>query len=391
MTIHNYHWSPGKQKKKAEKRLLKYIEDIIAKYSPFYRDYFAKHDINAKKFDFIDDFNKIPPITKKDHVKKPTSFILLPYQPCWWECKYTTEKLPWIKTFNYWLKSINKKYLRSVFGKEPVNEDERIIMEAVNEWLPVHFHNTKGSTNPALIAYTKRDLQKNIPEIIAQLYTTGFRANWEVFNTLPISPTIESFQSVWTPLSVGGGTFFAGEESITPIKEQFNIVSSITFEAFLGTPSHTKKWLETITANLPKKKTISSFKICLLTGEDLTSEAKDEIKNLFNKLGSSPKIINSYSNNRMKASFYECSEGSNIHLNPRHFYWEVLDKKNLEPVEDGEPGYLCFSHIDWRGTAFIRYNTGDLIEGIIWERCSECGLVFPKIIGSIQRKKIKKK
>ncbi|NHJ46212.1 MAG: AMP-binding protein [Asgard group archaeon] len=386
MTAYNYHWSEATQKKKAEKRLFNYIENVITKYSPFYREYFEKHKIDPNSFDFIDDFLKIPPITKKDHMKNPASFILLPYQPNWWECNFTTEKLPGIKTFTYWLKSLNKKYLRSVFGKERVVEDERVAMEAVNEWLPIHFHTTKGSADPALIAFTKRDLSKNVPEIIAQLYLTGFKANWEVFNTLPIAPSINSFQSVWTPLTVGGGTFFTGGEEFTPIQKQLDLVSSITFEVFLGTPSYTKKWLETAIEKLPKKKSISSFKLCLLTGEPMTVEKRTEIKALFDKLGSTPKIINSYSNNRMKATFFECSEGSDIHLNPRYFYWEVLGIKSNEPVEDGEPGYLCFSHIDWRGTAFLRYNTGDLVEGIKWERCKDCGLVFPKIIGTIKRK-----
>ena len=386
MISYNYHWNAKKQKKKAERRLLNYLENIIAKYSPFYREYFNKLDLDPKRFDKIEDFLKIPPITKKDHMKNPASFILLPYQPEWWECKFTTEPISFMKSFSYWLKSINKTYYHNVFSEKPADEDERIIMEASNEWLPIHFLNSKGSIDSALIAYTKRDVLKIIPEIIAQLYSTGFKANWEVFNTLPITPTINSLQSVWTPLTVGGGTFFTEGEEITPIEKQLNLVSNITFEVFLGTPSYTKKWLETITSILAKKKTkISSFKLCLLTGEPLTDEIKIELKVLFEKLGSSPKIIDSYSNNRIKATFYECCEGSGIHLNPRYFYWEVLDKKSLTPVDEGEKGYLCFSHINWRGTAFIRYNTGDLIDGLVWERCKDCGLVFPKIIGNIKR------
>jgi len=34
---------------------------------------------------------------------------------------------------------------------------------------------------------------------------------------------------------------------------------------------------------------------------------------------------------------------------------------------------------------FIRYNTGDLIDGLVWETCDACGLTFPKIKGSIKR------
>ncbi|MHA1655803.1 MAG: hypothetical protein ACTSWT_04695, partial [Candidatus Heimdallarchaeota archaeon] len=93
----------------------------------------------------------------------------------------------------------------------------------------------------------------------------------------------------------------------------------------------------------------------------------------------------SYANNRARAVFYECSEDSGIHLNPRYFYWEVLDQKTLEPVGESEKGLLAFSHIGWHGTAFIRYLTGDLVEGLTWEKCPSCDLVVPKIKGPIKR------
>jgi len=87
-------------------------------------------------------------------------------------------------------------------------------------------------------------------------------------------------------------------------------------------------------------------------------------------------------------AFYECTEQSNIHLNPKFFYWEVVDPETCEPVPEGEPGVLVFSHIDWRGTSFLRYYTGDLIRGgVRWERCANCGLTYPKMYPPIMRAK----
>lgn len=389
LAAYNYRWSVEKQKRKSEDHLTAYLSRVIARYSPFYREWFKKHSIDPHKIDSISDFQKIPTITKKEHMENPKAFILTPYQPDWWECDFDTEPISNFQSFKYWMKSRNKTYFRNIFGKEQAGEEERIIMEAANEWLPIHFHNTGGSDDPALIAYTKRDLKINVPEIVAHLYMTGFKANWEVFNIMPASPSITFFQSVWTPLSVGGGTFFTCDEDLTPIEKQLMIANNITFEVFLGTPSDTLNWLKAANSKLKKKEInkLNSFKLCLLTGESLTPKIKKEIKKSFGKLGSSPTIIGSYSNNRTKVSFYECREGSGIHLNPRYFYWEVLDLKTLEPVEEGEKGYLCFSHIDWRGTVFIRYNTYDIVDGLIWETCEKCGLTFPKIYGSISRTK----
>ena len=64
-------------------------------------------------------------------MQDPVKFILQPYEPDWWECRYETDPLPRIRSFSYWLKSLNKTSMRAIFNKEPVNEDERIVIEAV--------------------------------------------------------------------------------------------------------------------------------------------------------------------------------------------------------------------------------------------------------------------
>ena len=389
MSNYNYRWNVELQKEKAEKNLLKFVTKYVSKYSPFYRDWFAKHNIDIKEMKSIEDFKKIPPISKVEHMNNPTSFILQPHMPEWWECKFETEPLPNRVSFRYWLSSLNKEYYRSIFSKEPMRDEERIITEAAKEWLPVHFHTTTNALEPALIAYTKRDIQRNIPEIVAQIYSTGFRANYEVFNIIPSSPTVNFFQSVWAPLTVGGGTFLACDEDLTSLEKQISIANTITFEVLIGTPTLVVKWLEKAVGQLKAKKIkrITSFKLCILAGELLTKELRSQIKKLFKQIGSAPKLISSYSNNRIKVSFIECSENAGIHLNSHYFYWEILDKNTLEPISDSEEGYLCFSHIDWRGTVFLRYNTGDIVQGIQWETCEHCGLTVPKIKGSIVKEK----
>ena len=98
------------------------------------------------------------------------------------------------------------------------------------------------------------------------------------------------------------------------------------------------------------------------------------------------KVVQSYGMTEFKWVFYECSEGSGIHLNPKYYYWELLHPDTLQPVPPGEPGVLVFSHVGWRGTALIRYWTGDLIRGgMRWDRCATCGYTFPRIFPPISR------
>jgi phenylacetate-coenzyme A ligase PaaK-like adenylate-forming protein len=64
----------------------------------------------------------------------------------------------------------------------------------------------------------------------------------------------------------------------------------------------------------------------------------------------------------------------------------VLDKDTLEPVGSGEPGVLVFSHIDSRGTVLLRYYTGDYVfNGIVNDKCPECGHQVPRITNKIER------
>lgn len=90
MTFYNYQWNAEKQKKVAENLLIKYIKKIISKYSPFYREWFKQNGIDPKNIQTIKDFQKIPPITKIEHMKKPQAFILNPKEPFWWESPFDT-------------------------------------------------------------------------------------------------------------------------------------------------------------------------------------------------------------------------------------------------------------------------------------------------------------
>ncbi|MFW9924420.1 MAG: phenylacetate--CoA ligase family protein [Candidatus Thorarchaeota archaeon] len=387
MSIYDYRWSAPHQNDRAEKNLIIFIKKYLAKYNPYYKELFELKQIDVTKFKSSEDIQSIPITNKQDHVSDPLKFIMKPYMPDWWECNFPTEPLTNLDLFKYRLRTLNKTYFREIFSKDGMTNDEKLIAEASIDWLPAHFHNTGSSTDPMLIAYSQRDLQKNIPEISAHMFLMGFKPNWEVFNLMPASPSINFFQSVWMPLTIGGGTFFSCGEEVTPISTQINLANKITFEVFIGTPSYVTYWLTKAIEELNKGyiNSISSIKKCILAGEPLTDEYKKQIKGLFETLGSQPELIENYANNRTKVSFVECQEGAGIHLNPRYFFWEVLDQKTNQVVEEGKSGYLCFSHIDWRGTTFLRYNTGDLIQGLEWKKCEKCGLIMPIIKGPIVR------
>ena len=47
---------------------------------------------------------------------------------------------------------------------------------------------------------------------------------------------------------------------------------------------------------------------------------------------------------------------------------------------------LVFSHVNMRGTVFLRYLTGDFLKGRIeYGKCPYCGTRVPRIVGKIKR------
>src|SRR5438132_1156907 len=120
----------------------------------------------------------------------------------------------------------------------------------------------------------------------------------------------------------------------------------------------------------------------------MSEKLREIIRTLAHAAGADPrlKIYETLGMTEMKWWFGECNEHSGLHLNPRHYYWELLDPQTREPVGPGEPGVLVFSHIGWRGTVLVRYWTGDLVKGgLRWERCRFCGYTFPLLFGPVCR------
>ncbi len=74
----------------------------------------------------------------------------------------------------------------------------------------------------------------------------------------------------------------------------------------------------------------------------------------------------------------ECAEGRNgLHVWSDHFYPEIINPANGDPLPYGETGELVFSTLTKEGFALLRYRTGDLCT-LSHERCP-CGRTHPRM------------
>ncbi|MEW6553516.1 MAG: AMP-binding protein [Actinomycetota bacterium] len=119
---------------------------------------------------------------------------------------------------------------------------------------------------------------------------------------------------------------------------------------------------------------LSSIRIIMALGDTVPEAMRDEMRE--HLLGADARdvfVMNGYITTECQGSFVECCEfGGNHNPAPNLYHVEILDPDSLEPLPDGEVGLLAVTHIDRRGTALLRYVVGDLAA---WETgtCPHCG------------------
>ena len=67
----------------------------------------------------------------------------------------------------------------------------------------------------------------------------------------------------------------------------------------------------------------------------------------------------------------DCEERCGMHINEDHFLCEVLDKKTLEPLPEGEAGEFVVTTLTKKSIPLLRYRTKDLSK-VTYEPC-KCG------------------
>ncbi len=385
------------QKDASFRRLSDYIRDVLYPYHPYYRKLFKDNGIKPSDIRTPADLSKIPVTYKDDYRPDPISFIVQPKFPGR-DALYDTAGIS--------AKFIAKYVAQSIFNSPRdyadlyrVNYKEGFAYRKIGrrvalEWNPIHFHASAGSTgDPTPAVYTYRDLHGPIKEA-ASAFWSGRDVKWDLraLNIFPGAPHLAFFQVIMGKWLGGSSGFDTFGGNVVPTERQIQLFQEGGFGALIAIPSYLVYWLrravEMVEAG--QVEPLEKLFIALCAAEPLTDSLRAYIKDLVVKAGGRKdfRLVQGYGMTEMKIAFYECHENSNIHLNPKYFYWEVLDPKTNEPVPEGEPGVLTFSHIDWRGTTFLRYYTGDLIAGgVRWKRCEHCGLSYPIMYPPIMRAK----
>jgi len=124
----------------------------------------------------------------------------------------------------------------------------------------------------------------------------------------------------------------------------------------------------------------SAVRMAMITGEASSTAMRDDLSRRMTALGcAGSRIINRYGSTEQGGSMVECQEGSGFHsLAPDQLFHETVDEATGKRLPEGEKGMLAFSHLTRRGTLFLRYLVGDVVQ-ISREPCPHCGRTTPRI------------
>ncbi|HUL16135.1 MAG TPA: AMP-binding protein [Terriglobales bacterium] len=396
-----YDAEPGRQQALALERLFIYLREYVGKYHPYLRRLYREKGISLQKLRTRADLLSVPLLYKDQLRANPSLLIMQPHVPGGPSLPdgYGTEALKWRTILKYGLQAtLNRPRDFSLAVRHPTLR-EKIRRRGQLEWLPIHFHSSTGSTGePTPVGYTLFDIRDRVSEL-ASLVIQEKQPNpnfpphdWSErwMSLMPAAPHIAFFSSVLGKLGAGTPSFETFGGAVIPTDRQVELFAKGGFSGLVGIPSYVTHWLRRAIALQKEERVgpLAKLRRMLLGAEPISDALREYIRNLALEAGARQpmKVIQTYGMTELKWVFYECAEGAGIHLNPKYYYWELLDPETHRPVGPGEPGVLVFSHVGWRGTVLIRYWTGDLIKGgMRWDRCEQCGYTFPRIYSPICR------
>lgn len=118
----------------------------------------------------------------------------------------------------------------------------------------------------------------------------------------------------------------------------------------------------------------TSVRMVMTTGEASSPEMREDLRDKMRTLGcADTTIVNRYGSTEQGGTMIECCDGSGFHSSmPDQVFHEIVDDETGQRLPDGEPGMLAISHLNRRGTVFLRYKVGDM-GALSHKPCPHCG------------------
>jgi phenylacetate-coenzyme A ligase PaaK-like adenylate-forming protein len=119
---------------------------------------------------------------------------------------------------------------------------------------------------------------------------------------------------------------------------------------------------------------LSSVRMVMTTGEAASPAMRADFRRRMADLGCADTVVvNRYGSTEQGGTMIECCDGSGFHsVLPDQLFHEVIDPATGARMPDGQAGHLAVTHLNRRGTVFLRYLVGD-IASLDHSPCPHCG------------------
>ena len=364
------HLSEKEIRRLQAQKLRRYLQNIVAPFSPHYRELFKAQPVALNAIHTLDDLRRLPFTSKTDllnspeHPQKGREFILQP------DARQLARHPATI--------------LRAaLLGREKVRQGfER-------EFRPVFMTCTTGrSTESVAFLYTQHDLA-NLARGGGRIYEIcEARPDFRLLNTFPYAPHLAFWLGHYGGMEFKNLVVSSGGGKVFGTDGQLRLLRQLQPHVLMGMPTFLYHVLHQAVAEGLR---CPNLQCIVLGGEKAAVGLKQKLAILARELGAGEvNVIATYGFTEAKMAWTECpcplGEQNSYHLYPDQGIMEVVDPKTGEPVPEGHPGELVYTPLDARGTVVLRYRTGDQIAGgLVYEPCPHCQRSVPRLVGEISR------
>ncbi len=297
--------------------------------SPFYRELFAKHEVDTSSIKTISDLSRLPVTVKEDLQQRNDDFLCVPH---------------------------NKV---------------------------IEYASTSGTLgSPVTIALTENDLVR----LAHNEYSSFVCADGTPDDIYQLMLTLDrqfmagiAYYSGLRKLGAGIIRLGPGVPSL-----QWETIKRLKPTAIVAVPSFILKLIQFAKDNKIDLGSCSVKKaICI--GENIHNTDFS-----FNILGKKIteawdiRLYSTYASTEMQTAFTECREGKGGHLQPDLLIVELLDDNN-QPVASNTPGEVTITTLGVEGMPLLRYKTGDIC--MYFDEPCACGRASLRLSPVIGRKK----
>jgi phenylacetate-coenzyme A ligase PaaK-like adenylate-forming protein len=358
------------QRRIQNEKLHRYLTEVIAPFSPYYKKLFAEHQIDPRRIKTVEDLRQLPFTSKAD---------LLP----------TSEQPEKFREFIITPDLSVLKHRPRVIAETLLRGRSAVERRFEREYRPIFLTATTGrSSLPVAFAYTDHDMRNLRTSGARLIQTFGATTEMRGVNMFPYAPHLAFWQVVFAGLEFGMLLVSSGGGKVMGTDGNISLIEKIKPEALIGIPTFVYHVSREAHAQGHKWPQVTKL---VLGGERSPQGIRRKMVGLLQQMGAGDvRVCGTYGFTEGRMAWGECppppGKWSGYHLFPDLGIFEVIDPETGDVKGEGEPGELVYTPLDARGTVVMRYRTGDYVDGgVTWEPCPYCGRTVPRIVGKIGR------